>query len=111
MANPEHQLGLVHRIEVELANAEAIESPALLDRDHGRHQATRPEIAVQTNEQTAYPVRHRNPEHRFGGLIGAERQDARDDRDRDPRFLRTFQKARIAIDIEKELRDRPYGAG
>src|SRR5665213_2240042 len=102
------KLGAVQGVEMEMPDAEAVERPALLDRDHRRNQLSRRRIVVEAIELPANPIRNARAaclgEFRGAGDIG-HRQDAGDDRNADPRRASALEKAREGVGVEKELRD------
>ena len=114
MADRVDEIGAVHGVEMEIADAAIDQIEHLFGGDRGGDQLARRRIVIEPVEARREPVRHRG-----AGALGEtlrllevlHRQDARRDRHVDAARAHAVEIAEIEIVLEEELRDRARRAG
>lgn len=114
MADGIDEIGLVHRVEMQVGGAAVDQVEHLLGADGGRNEPAGRDIVLQPLEAVGQPLRHAGAglAGEVGGLLEVlDRHDARQDRDLDAPGADLVEIAEIDIVIEEELGDRPRRAG
>ena len=114
MADREHEVGAVHRVEVQVLDAVVDQVEHLLGADGGGDEAAGRRVVLEALEPVGEPLRHARA--RAAGEIRRlleilHRKDPRHDRDGDSGGLGDVEEAEKGGVVEEQVGDRPRRAG